>query len=547
MSRVHLGWWMAMAWAWAGEVRGQDAAPVDANQLSLDPTGTGLLTTGNGTVIDRGLIHIHGVFHHLERPIVGVPVLGTMDDRVEQVGRREQLDLTVSGGIWKNLQLSARLPLVLSQPATTVRLFEPGDLPVSRGWADPELGIHASVLDGSVYPVQVGVSLPVTIPLGPDDQWMSHGGWTVEPRAVVSTLHGPIRFAGRLGFRIQPRADLIQYQTGQKLRSAAGVHWWINDENRTALEVVADLDLFSPATEQLTRWERQSVESLLGYSRQLTDQWALTAGLGLGLGTGLPTPAWRSLLSVSWTRQAIEIDPCKNIPEGQAIPLECPDPIRDDLDQDGILNADDECPTSPEDFDGLQDEDGCPERDADSDKILDPDDICPLEPETYDGVRDEDGCPDDQLVALTRTSVVQLQRVTFDFAKSSLKPESEPVMWAVLKLLQDHPSLVLRVEGHTDNVGSQAFNEALSVARAQACRDWLVGHAENPDDISNRVRVAGLGESKPTDTNRTNAGMAENRRVEFVVDSLDEGAGIPLFRALEEVDSLPWMTPTEEE
>ena len=64
---------------------------------------------------------------------------------------------------------------------------------------------------------------------------------------------------------------------------------------------------------------------------------------------------------------------------------------------------------------------------------------------------------------------------------------------------------------------------------------------------SSRVMVAGLGESRPTDTNRTHAGMAENRRVEFVVHSLDEGSGIPLFKALEEVDELPWVTPTLDE
>ena len=80
-----------------------------------------------------------------------------------------------------------------------------------------------------------------------------------------------------------------------------------------------------------------------------------------------------------------------------------------------------------------------------------------------------------------------------------------------------------------------------------ACRDWLVLNSQNPDDISSRVMVAGLGESRPTDTNRTHAGMAENRRVEFVVHSLDEGSGIPLFKALEEVDELPWVTPTLDE
>ncbi|PIE65337.1 MAG: cell envelope biogenesis protein OmpA, partial [Deltaproteobacteria bacterium] len=69
----------------------------------------------------------------------------------------------------------------------------------------------------------------------------------------------------------------------------------------------------------------------------------------------------------------------------------CPDP---DNDKDGVLDADDRCPLDPEDKDSFQDEDGCPDPDNDQDGILDVDDRCPLEPEDKDGFEDEDGCPD---------------------------------------------------------------------------------------------------------------------------------------------------------
>jgi hypothetical protein len=65
-----------------------------------------------------------------------------------------------------------------------------------------------------------------------------------------------------------------------------------------------------------------------------------------------------------------------------------------DMDGDTIPNADDLCPLDPEDLDGVQDEDGCPETDADDDGILDEDDACPEDPEDLDGIQDEDGCPD---------------------------------------------------------------------------------------------------------------------------------------------------------
>lgn len=65
-----------------------------------------------------------------------------------------------------------------------------------------------------------------------------------------------------------------------------------------------------------------------------------------------------------------------------------------DSDGDGIIDADDHCPDEPEDFDGFQDEDGCPDLDNDGDGIPDIKDLCPNEAEDYDGYKDSDGCPD---------------------------------------------------------------------------------------------------------------------------------------------------------
>src|SRR5690606_10591226 len=69
----------------------------------------------------------------------------------------------------------------------------------------------------------------------------------------------------------------------------------------------------------------------------------------------------------------------------------CPDP---DNDEDGVLDAQDQCPLVPEDRDGFEDEDGCPDSDNDRDGIPDASDQCPMEAEDQDGFEDEDGCPD---------------------------------------------------------------------------------------------------------------------------------------------------------
>jgi OmpA-OmpF porin, OOP family len=88
------------------------------------------------------------------------------------------------------------------------------------------------------------------------------------------------------------------------------------------------------------------------------------------------------------------VDECPDEPEdfdGFEDEDGCPDP---DNDGDGIPDVDDQCPDEPEDFDGFEDEDGCPDPDNDGDGIPDVDDKCPNEPEDFDGFEDEDGCPD---------------------------------------------------------------------------------------------------------------------------------------------------------
>lgn len=72
----------------------------------------------------------------------------------------------------------------------------------------------------------------------------------------------------------------------------------------------------------------------------------------------------------------------------------CPEGDEGDRDGDGILDSVDECPDDPEDIDQFEDEDGCPDPDNDQDGILDVDDLCPNEPEDMDEFEDEDGCPD---------------------------------------------------------------------------------------------------------------------------------------------------------
>jgi outer membrane protein OmpA-like peptidoglycan-associated protein len=107
------------------------------------------------------------------------------------------------------------------------------------------------------------------------------------------------------------------------------------------------------------------------------------------------------------------------------------------------------------------------------------------------------------------------ERVYFDFDKSNLTPNAEEVLQANLKILQDNPSVVVSVWGHTDGKGSEAYNLKLSQRRATAVKNWLVSHGISAD----RIQVDAYGKTKPREANDTEDGRALNRRVGFHVIS----------------------------
>jgi outer membrane protein OmpA-like peptidoglycan-associated protein len=190
-----------------------------------------------------------------------------------------------------------------------------------------------------------------------------------------------------------------------------------------------------------------------------------------------------------------------------------------DNDQDGILDGDDSCPNAPEDRDGWQDQDGCPDPDNDDDGILDGDDLCPDQPENFNDFKDDDGCPDDVIAVVTGEKIVILQKILFVFGKSRILRRSYPVLDAVEQTLLDHPGITkLRIEGHTDDKGSDKANQELSEKRASAIMRHLVQAGIDPD----RLVAVGYGEARPIDTNKTEEGRERNRRVEFTILDQEE-------------------------
>jgi len=272
------------------------------------------------------------------------------------------------------------------------------------------------------------------------------------------------------------------------------------------------------------------------------------------------------------------LDKCPNTPKGAAVG---PDGCEIDSDGDGIPDSRDRCPDTPpgvkvdingcpfdSDGDGVPDyldkcpntargvivtADGCPAADQDGDGIPDYLDKCPDTPPGIpvgsngcpldsdgDGIPDyldecphsppgakvlPNGCalegdcrkprPGEQVdangCAVDRNFI--LKGVKFEFDSDRLTEAAKSILGDVASTLQSYPNIAVELEGHTDNVGSDSYNLGLSERRANAVKTYLVGRGVS----GGRMAPVGYGESRPIDTNETEEGREENRRVELKV------------------------------
>ena len=108
---------------------------------------------------------------------------------------------------------------------------------------------------------------------------------------------------------------------------------------------------------------------------------------------------------------------------------------------------------------------------------------------------------------------IVLRGVHFAFNKATIRTEDMPVLDQAAETLKEHGDIVVTVEGNTDNIGSDEYNQKLSVRRATAVRDYLAQHGI----AASRMTVVGKGESNPVASNDTEDGRAQNRRVELLV------------------------------
>ena len=362
------------------------------------------------------------------------------------------------------------------------------------------------------------------------------------PFNVGYWLRGDTTIGGPTGVRV-----------GDELTYGAGV---IFDtlKNKHALDVMVETFGRTGASSTSRGFATKSespLEVLGGLKYHHPDGLHVGAAATIGVLDGYGAPDWRFIGMLGYTMPKDTTPPDK---DGDGIPNEkdqCPDDPEDidgfqdedgcpepDNDGDGILDVNDGAPNDPEDMDGFQDEDGVPDPDNDGDGIPDTDDKCPNEagPPELDGCPDPDrdgdgvpdridncpdepgtvenkGCKDKQLVEIKDDRLEILERIYFKTGSSRIRSRSFNLLDNIADVIKAHPEIsTVQVEGHTDSVGALKYNMRLSQRRADSVVRYLTRKGVGKDRLTSK----GFGPTKPVVPDaKTREELAQNRRVEF--------------------------------
>ncbi len=519
--------------------RGSDWFATD----SLDLSGHGRLTVG-------------AVGEYQYRPLV----IYNADDsvRASVVEHLLRIHPGASFVLWERLRLGANLPVALYADGDGgslqgVRYSPPGS---AQSLGDLRLGADVRVLGekGDLATVAVGTQL--WLPTGNRDAYAGDGRVRIAPRAMLAGEAGVFVYAAQVGAQFRRNATYASAPVGNELTFAlsAGVR---SDDKK----LVIGPELFgSTVFDDAFARKTTPLEALLG-AHYLFGEVKVGGGVGTGLSRGYGTPVVHVLAGLEWVPALAKVeapsdrdkdgvldadDACIDVPgvastdrakNGCPLPLDrdkdgildaddaCIDvpgvasadrtkhgcPVPADRDKDGVLDADDACPDVPGNKTNDAKTNGCPDPDRDKDGIANAEDACPDEAGKADPDPKRNGCPK----AFVQAGQIRiLDQVKFKTSSAEISPgkDSQEVLDAVLGVLQKFPEIKkVRVEGHTDSRGNAGFNKQLSANRAASVVKWLIGKGVAAD----RLTSAGFGPERPLDTNETDAGRQNNRRVEF--------------------------------
>lgn len=351
--------WMGVALA--QDVPLLDPATIDVPELNTQlfrPTvdGPRTLWVDDSHVPDGWTWGTRLLLDYVHAPFV---VRTSRDERVDLVGSATALELVASIG-YEAIRIGVDVPVYVGSTSDV----DPG----GAGLGDIGIDIKGELLDRTRTTVGFALAARMWLPTSTVDAALGSSDFVGEVGLILDGEVGPVLLTANLGTRFAPETVLADVTLNDMLTWRAAAAWEVAPEGGIAAELAGHSNYAAPGAVAGV-----PLELLISGWGRMPSGLTLRGGLGKGLTDGIGAPTWRGLLAVGFEPVA--------------------EPARD-LDGDGLVGRFDACPEDPEDLDGWQDEDGCPEDDNDGDGLIDRLDACPDEAEDLDGWLDMDGCAD---------------------------------------------------------------------------------------------------------------------------------------------------------
>ena len=291
------------------------------------------------------------------------------------IAHQTTLHLGAALGLLGRYELAVGLPVAYQSGEG---LAEAGLEGVALG--DARLSGKARVVGDDRSTFGLALALPLTLPIGAEDRFFGSSGFCATPTVVAEVRGRGVGFAAQTGARLRSETDRVEnVEIGHELT------WGLAGQVEPGTDfllLIAEIGGSVPLGEVFDEDIARPVETLFGVRLDSEFGGLLTLGGGVGINPDRGVPTFRVLAAFTWRKppqRGPEIDPKAML---------------GDTDADGVLELDDRCPSDPEDDDGFQDDDGCPDIDNDQDGIMDTLDRCPDQAEVVNGFMDSDGCPD---------------------------------------------------------------------------------------------------------------------------------------------------------
>ncbi len=347
-------------------------------KMSTDPSG--LVTQESAQRLDHLKWYLGGMFSYAYDPL---RILENGDDAGSVISHQLLMDLSFSIGIWKYFQVGVQWQAVMYQTgdnAADMGFTGAGKLK-AMALSDLRLVPKVVLLQQEKFGFGLAFLPILTLPTATSDANAGDPSVIFEPRLVVDRkFAGGLFLVGNLGYRLREAKQVANLMVDDEIVISVGAQYPILPKITLLGEIFGSIGLNDSKTDPDSGidMEEAPFEAVLAGRWRHDSGLIVTGGLGRGLTSGYGTPGLRVFVGAGY------VAPVKAAA------------VVGDLDGDGILDDVDKCVNEPEDKNGFEDEDGCPDaaRDTDGDGIPDATDKCPKEPETKNGVEDEDGCPD---------------------------------------------------------------------------------------------------------------------------------------------------------